>query len=274
MSGETVLHPEDIQWISENCTQEPKYRTGFDRNLWIWKNYEPSSTYLMTADVARGDGRDYSAFHIIDLSTMEQVAEYQGKPDIDMFSEILKDVGKEYGNCMIVVENNNVGFAVLEKLLKASYPNVYHSVKSTHEYVDQHIAEYQSNTVPGFTTSMKTRPLIVAKLEEFIRNKLLTIRSLRSLNEFKTFIWNQGKAQAMREYNDDLVMCLAIGCWVRDTVLVDNQRDIEYREAFLNTMTRSNSVLNTTIPGMRGHMDINKSNNIQEMKEYMWLIKG
>jgi len=274
MSGETVIHPEDIQWIGETGTQEPKYRTGFDRNLWIWKSYDPSCKYLMTVDVARGDGRDYSAFHVIELGNMEQVAEYQGKPDIDMFAEVLKDAGREYGNCMIVVENNNVGFAVLEKLIKAEYPNVYHSIKSTHEYVDQHIAEHKSNSVPGFTTSQKTRPLIVAKLEEFIRNKLLIVRSLRSLNEFKTFVWNNGKPQAMREYNDDLVMCLAIGCWVRDTVLVENQRDIEYREAFLNTMTRSNSTLNTAIPGMTGYKDIAKSNKVNELKEHMWLLKG
>ena len=53
-SGETVVHPDDIKWISESIC-EPKYKTGFDRNFWIWEEYEPSSTYLLSADVARGD---------------------------------------------------------------------------------------------------------------------------------------------------------------------------------------------------------------------------
>ena len=146
---------------------------------------------------------------------MELVAEYQGKITPDFFSRIVLDAGKEYGDCMVVVENNSVGFSVLEKLKEYNYPNIYHAVKSTHEYVDQLMAEYQNNTIAGFTTSQKSRPIIIAKLEEFIRNKLVKINSSRFVNELKTFIWNNGKPQAMRAYNDDLVLALAICCWVK-----------------------------------------------------------
>ena len=66
MSGETVIHPDDIVWLEEKII-EPKYRTGFDRNFWIWENYQPECTYLLTADVARGDGQDSSTFHILKL---------------------------------------------------------------------------------------------------------------------------------------------------------------------------------------------------------------
>ena len=53
----------------------------------------------------------------------------------------------------------------------------------------------------------------------------------------RTFIWQYGKPQAMRGYNDDLVMALAVGCWVRDTALTVNKRDLEYRKAFFGAMT-------------------------------------
>ena len=43
----------------------------------------------MVADVARGDGADNSVFHVLKLNTMEAVAEYQGKPTLDMYSKIL-----------------------------------------------------------------------------------------------------------------------------------------------------------------------------------------
>ena len=79
--------------------------------------------------------------------------------------------------------------------------------------------------------SMKTRPLVIAKFEEFIRNKLITINSMRLANEIKTFVWHNGRPQAMRSYNDDLVIAAAIGCWVRDTALVTNKREIEYKKA-------------------------------------------
>ena len=90
---------------------------------------------------------------------------------------------------MVVVENNNIGFSVLEKLIDAGYPNLYYSTKGTHEFVDQYEAQNISNSIPGFTTSQKTRPLIVSKLEEFIRNDLITIHSARTQQELKTFVW-------------------------------------------------------------------------------------
>jgi hypothetical protein len=273
MSGETVLNPEDLERIETKDIQEPQYRTGFDRNLWIWETYNPEHSYLLVADVARGDGKDFSAFHIIDLYTLHQVAEYQGKANLDMYSNLLNTTGREYGDCMVVVENNNIGFASLEKLIELQYPNLYYSIKSTHEYVDSYVAESKSNSVPGFTTSMKTRPLIVAKLEEFIRNKLITLRSARILNELKTFIWNNGKAEAMRSYNDDLVMSLAIACWVRDTALIVNQRDSEYKKVILNSMTKSSTILDTTIPGMTGHNKAVQRKAFDERKEFGWLLK-
>ena len=252
VSGETVIHPDDIQWYLDR-TETPEYRTGFDRNYWIWKRYDPEKPYLIVADVARGDGKDNSAFHIFELETMEVVAEYVGKPTPDDFADILYGVAGEYGNPMLVIENNNIGYAVLKKLSDKGYSNLYYSRKGDHQYVDPIAAQWQSNVIPGFTTSSKTRPLIVAKMEEFMRNKLIKINSNRLLSEMKTFIWHSGRPQAMRSYNDDLVMSFAIGCWVRDTVIVENRKDVEYSKQFLSSISTSTSNLSTTIPGMAGH---------------------
>jgi hypothetical protein len=207
---------------------------------------------------------------------MEQVAEYQGKPSLDMYSKILDQVGKEYGNALIVVENIGIGISVLEKLEILGYTNLYYSVKGTHEYVEQEMAYTSANTVPGFSTTTKTRPLIVAKMEEFIRNKLVITHSSRLCNEMETFIWNNGKPQAMRGYNDDLVMSLAIGCWVRDTALSANKREQEYREAFFNSMISTNVLFDTTIPGMLQHNKLGRTTEEarEKQKHYMWLMKG
>jgi len=277
-SGETVIHPDDLTRIQTEIN-EPKYRTGFDRNFWIWENYIPECTYFLSADVARGDGNDYSVFHVFKLETMEIVGEYQGKVTPDIFANVLIDAGKEYGDCMIVVENNTVGFSVLEKLKETGYPNIYYSIKSTHEYIDQIQAEHQNSSVAGFTTSVKTRPLIIAKMEEFIRNNMIKINSLRLLNELKTFVWNSGRPQAMRSYHDDLIMAFAIGCWVRDSVFVENERDVSYKKAMLNSMFKSGKILNTAIPGMQGYKNPasykeDMAKEAEKMKEFVWLLKG
>ena len=277
-SGETVIHSDDIARIDAQI-KPPKHRTGFDRNFWIWEEYNPENTYLLSADVARGDGHDYSVFHIFKLETMEIIAEYQGKVTPDLFSEIAYGAGKEYGDCMIVVENNSVGFSVLEKLKEKQYPNVYHSVKSTHEYIDQLTAESRTGSIAGFTTSLKTRPLLVAKFEEFIRNKILTIYSSRLRSELDIFIWNNGRPEAQRGYNDDLVMACAIGCWVRDTAIIENERDLAYKKAMLGSIIKSNSVLDTRLPGMVGRSkqhDIDDKLKEQQgqQKKHIWLLKG
>ena len=149
-----------MSWLL-TMVKEPKYRTGFDRNFWIWEEFDPTCNYLLVADVARGDGADNSAFHVIKLETLEVIGEYQGKPTLDMFANMLNQAGREFGDCMLVVENNNIGYSVLDKLIEHEYPNLYHSIKSTHEYVEQYQADYRTSAVPGFTTTMKTRPLII-----------------------------------------------------------------------------------------------------------------
>ena len=249
MSGETVIHPDDLTWI-ESTIKEPQYRTGFDRNLWIWEKAVSGNNYLLSADVARGDGKDSSTLHIIKLETMEIVAEY-----------------------------HSVGFAVLSKLRELGYNNIYFSIKSTHEYVEQVQAEHMSNAIAGFSTTSKTRPLIIAKMEEFIRNKLITIYSSRTLNEFKTFIWNNGRPEAMRSYNDDLTMALAIACWVRDTAFEAGRLEQQYRDAFAGSMFMTSTKMNNQIKGQEGYKAQNKTADqqreaIKNMKQFGWLYKG
>ena len=277
MSGETVFAPEDIEKYLA-IAQEPQHRTGFDRNLWIWEKRNAENNYLIAADVARGDGKDYSVAMVFKLETMEIVAEYQGKVTPDIFSRVLFDIGQEYGNGLLVVENNSVGFAVLDKLKEMRYPNLYHSVKSTHEFVEEYQADQMSNAVAGFSTTSKTRPLIVAKMEEFVRNGLIKIYSSRLLSEMKTFIWNNGRAEAMRSYNDDLIMACAVGCWVRDTALSVNQRDTEYNKAFIGAITKTNNNLDTRIKGMIGTQKLKMTDSLnkhtQAVEQFPWLFKG
>ena len=107
MSGETVFHPDKMKMLSEFVT-DPKYRTGFDRNYWIWKEAESGVPYLLSADVARGDGKDFSVFHIFDTLTMEIVAEYQGRVTPDLFSKILTKIFGLLQSQMVFIKLNKV----------------------------------------------------------------------------------------------------------------------------------------------------------------------
>jgi hypothetical protein len=133
-------------------------------------------------------------------------------------------VATEYNDALLIVENNNVGWAVLQILIDRDYKNLFWMKKdlryidSSKQYVNRYKRE-RNNMVPGFTTSLKSRPLIIEKMSQFVRAKEIQISSVRLIEELFVFIFNNGKAEALRGYNDDLVMSLAIGIWIRETAL-------------------------------------------------------
>ena len=94
----------------------------------------------------------------------------------------------------------------------------------------------------------------------------------------KTFIWHNGKPQAMKKHNDDLIIACAIACWIRDTVYATNQRSTEYHKAFLSSMATTDKRLNTSIPGMIGYEKLQREQklekNLTEFKDFLWLLKG
>lgn len=229
MSGETFLSADIMKELERNILT-PKYK-GFDGDYWIWETYSASNQYILVADVARGDGADFQAFHVLSVEPFVQVAEYYGKTSLDNYSRLIYQVSKEYGNALTIVENAAMGLAVLEKLIDLGHKNLYYSLKGSGEYMEQLRAQYSTSAVPGFTTNQRTRPLVTAKLEEMIRNKMIRTSSERTFKEFSSFIWNNGRAQATRSTHDDLIMSLAIGCYIRDTVFEINKTEMEYKKA-------------------------------------------
>lgn len=273
-SGNTVIDGEILQEIRDGTTK-PSRRGGLDGNVWYWKDPEMGKRYLIAADVARGDGEDNSAFQVIEIDSMEQVAEYQGKITPELYADLLLQVSKEYGNCLIIVENNSYGYGVLEKLKSSNHPAIYHHKRGNYEFIEPLMALYDENAVPGFTTNVKMRPLIIAKMEEFLRTKAVKINSERLVNELLTFIWNNGKAEAQKGSNDDLTISLAIACWVREGALIISQRDIQFRHAFITGLRTSGRTFDSSIPGMPQHTKIENRKKWAEAynnaREFSWL---
>lgn len=252
----TFITPERIKEMFDG-TREPIDKAGFDRNYYVWQRPMPNRKYFISADVARGDGSDYSVFHVFDTETMYQAAEYQGKLPTEMFAELLFNVGMEYGFCMVVVENNVYGSDVLTRMIEREYPNLYFTRKTTMEYVEHYAAMGREDTIPGFVTTVRSRPLILAKLEQYLRNGFASINSKRFCGELETFIWKNGKPEATSKSNDDLILAAAIACYVRDVALVADQKGISDKKALLGGILLSTDALDTRIPGMRGY-DRNK----------------
>ena len=231
-SGDTVIEPALLTWYKETYVMEPVEKRGFDGNLWIWEHPNYNRQYMISADVARGDGSDYSTCQIIDIEDSSQVGEYRGKIDTKDFGNFLTAIATEYNNALLVVENSNVGWATIQQIIDRGYGNLFY-MSNDLQYVDverQMTNKYyrqERQMVAGFSTTSKTRPLIISKLDEYFREKAVTVRSNRLIDELFTFIFNNGRAEAMKSYNDDLTMAFCIGLWVRDTALRLRQEGID-----------------------------------------------
>ena len=238
-SGDIVFYPEYIDFYEQTYVKEPLERRGVDQNLWIWEPADYSRNYMVVADVARGDGKDYSAFHIIDVEANVQVAEYKGQIGTKEYGQLLFRIGVEYNNALMVVENANIGWATLQVLIDNNYPNLYYSPKSGNITADSYFDQYMdtSKMTPGFTMSSRTRPMTIGKFQEYISDRGVTIQSSRLVSEMKVFIWKNGRAEAQQGYNDDLVMSFSIAMFMRDTAFKFRQQGLDLTKAALNNIT-------------------------------------
>jgi len=234
-SGNTVISPDTLLWYEESCVKEPIEKRGGMHDLWIWESPKYDKSYITVADVARGDGSDYSAFHVLELETMNQVAEYKGMIGTTEFGNMLVNISTEYNDALLVIENLNIGWAVIQVAIDRKYKNLFYSspdlmVVDVQQQLDKRYDLRETKLVPGFTTSTRTRPLIISKLDIYCRDKAVLINSKRTIDELWVFIWNGPKAEAQRGYNDDLVMALSIGLWIRDTALRLKNEGIELQK--------------------------------------------
>ena len=245
-SGTSVVDPKILQWYKENEIKDPSEKAGLDRNLWIWDYPNYVKDYIVVADVARGDGTDYSATQVFDVDDVQQVAEYKGQLSTTDYGNFLIELATKYNDALLVIENNNVGWATIQTIIDRGYKNLFYQSKdlryvdTEHQLQTNRYKNEDKNMIPGFTTTLKTRPLIVAKMEEYTREKLVRLNSSRLIEELFVFIYNNSKAEALPGYNDDLVMSYAIALWVRDTALrLKKERD-DMQRSLLGSFLNSN----------------------------------
>jgi hypothetical protein len=251
-SGQSVVDGNTIDWYQKTYITEPREKRGAEGALWIWDDPNPNKSYMICADVARGDGKDYSAFHVMDIENIEQVAEYQGKLDTKSYGNLLVSLATEYNDALLVVENATIGWAVIQQIIDRGYPNLYYTYKED-GYTDPSVhipkgydLKDKSQMVPGFSMTSKTRPLVVSKYEMYFRERAPVIKSNRLAEEMFVFIWNGGRAEAQTGYNDDLVMSFSMGLWVRDTALKLRQEGMMKTKLTLEYMKKSTTIFNTS----------------------------
>ena len=140
--------------------------------------------------------------------------------------------------------------------------------------VESYMTKYERDQlVPGFTMSVRTRPLVIAKMIEYVREKSVTIQSKRLVGEMRVFVWKNGKPQAQTGYNDDLLIALATALYVRDTALKLRQQGLDLARAQLSSfhnLNAKNPAILKNVGNMQNNPYIVKTQHGQE--DISWLI--
>lgn len=187
--------------MKDNCDIQYHYIKG----LWIWEDPIEERQYCVTCDVSGGEANDFCAFHVFDLITNEQVAEYKGKVNTEIYKEILLIVAERYNNAKLSIERTGLGINICQYFGDTIvYPNLYwHKIS-------------KNRIVSGFPMVQPLRGSAIAYMENYITRGTVKINSIRLVNELRNFgMTSRGKMAAISG-NDDLVMAFCQFCYLQE----------------------------------------------------------
>lgn len=278
-SGDNFVAEEYLLRIQNDEVKVPIRQEYLDKNMWIWEDPIAGEDYIMALDASPGHGEDNSTINIlktieiieekiitkgdkkkkvkIKRHKVEQVAEYYGKVVPQMLAEIAYQYGRRYNNAYAVVDiTGGYGVQAVEKLLEFGYGDV-HYAEVTHKpsrdrlqgYIKKGQKSMSDGTVinvdliPGFFIG-NNRASVLLEMQRAIHLEDVLIRSVRLLNELKTFITVAGNrvADHKRSFHDDSIMGLSIGLYVLNYDMARFKQNKGITEKMLNAFLTINDM--------------------------------
>lgn len=196
----------NIEWVND--------RNGYIK-IYQMPNTPAFTQYCIGGDTA-GEGSDYFTAHVLDARTGIQVAHLKHQFDADQYTRQLYCLGKYYKDALIGIEANFDSYPIRE-LQRLGYLKQY-----VREAVDTYTGKTEKRF--GFRTTSLTRPTIISRLIEIVRDHCETINDQETLEELLTIIRNEkGRVEAPEGGHDDDMMGLAIAHEIRDQVVFINE---------------------------------------------------
>ena len=192
--------------------------------------------YFITADVAEGQGKDYTAMTVIDVTQFpyKVVAVYRNNTVSPLlFASVLKTVAKKYNNAHVLIEVNSIGMEVANILhTDLEYENIVKTAMMGRK--GQIITEGYGpvkKVQMGVKTSVLTKKIGCQVLKNLIEEDKLIVEDVDIISEFTTFISKKQSFEAEDGHNDDLVMCLVLFSWATRQQYFKNLTDMDVRLA-------------------------------------------
>ena len=205
-----------------------------NRGLAVFEQAVPEHNYVITVDVSRGVGNDYSAFTVVDTTTIpyKMVARYKNneiKPII--LPNVVVDVAKNYNNAYILCEVNDIGGQVADIIqFDLEYENLL--MAAMRGRAGQQLGQGFSGkkTQLGIKMSTAVKQVGCSNLKALIEDDKLLINDYDTIAELTTFIAKGQTFQAEEGCNDDLAMCLVIFAWMAMQPYFKEMHDNDVRQ--------------------------------------------
>lgn len=196
----------NIRWVND--------KSGYI-SLYQLPNTPTFTEYCIGGDTA-GEGSDYFTGHVLDAKTGIQVAVLKHQFDADQYTRQMYCLGKYYRDALIGIEANFDSYPIME-LQRLGYIKQY-----TREAQDTYTGKTEKRF--GFKTTSLTRPTIISRLIEIVREHCDTINDTDTLEELLTIVRNEkGRIEAPEGGHDDMMMGLAIAHHIREQVVFLNE---------------------------------------------------
>lgn len=191
----------------------PIHEVGFLR---YFEQVKENHAYIICVDVAEGVGLDFSAFVVIDITSIpyKVVCTYKSNDIHPMiFPKYILDVGRYYNNAQVLVETNGLGTQVIDIMFNDyEYENMISTAATSNRLVATF--GFGRKSTMGVKTTKSVKRLGCATLKTLIENDKLFITDHSILHELERFVFNGSSYEAEEGDHDDLVMCCVIFAWL------------------------------------------------------------
>jgi hypothetical protein len=190
-------------------------------NFLVYKEPVKKHEYIMTVDVSKGRGQDYSTFNLIDISTrpFEQVAVYRNNTISPiLFPNIIYKYAQIYNQAYVVIESNDQGSVVCN--------GIYHDL----EYENVHVESAIKADRIGIEINRKTKRLGCSAIKDILESKKLTIVDEKTILECSTFEARGQSYEASVGNHDDLMMNLVLFGYFVSTQYFADLTDINLKQ--------------------------------------------
>ena len=216
-TGDTLVNADTLLGLRA----KPPVRTMEGGLLKIYEEPIKDHDYVMTVDVSKGRGQDYSTFTLIDISSrpFKQVAVYRNNTISPLlFPNIIYKFAKPYNEAYVVVESNDQGSVVCNGL--------YHDL----EYENVQLESSVKANAIGIEINRKTKRLGCSAIKDILEEKRLTINDEQTILEISTFEAKGQSYEASEGNHDDLMMNLVLFGYFVSTQYFSDMTDINLKQ--------------------------------------------